>query len=173
MPETDRLILRRPRPQDAGAFAAINADPEVTRFVSATGPLSRAQSDLTLRKIIEHWDDHGFGLWFADLRATGELIGFIGLSHPLSLPALAAEVELGWRLGQPYWGNGYATEGAAEGVRWAFRERGLERLISIIDRDNERSLRVAAKLGFTHWRDVEHPRWPRGVSVYERRRVSA
>src|SRR4051812_38207472 len=121
MPETDRLLLRRPRMDDAERFAAINADPEVTRFVSATGPLTRAQSDLGLRKIIDHWDDHAFGLWFADLRATGELIGFIGLSHP-GLAALAAEVELGWRLGQPYWGQGYATEGAGEGVRWAFEE---------------------------------------------------
>ena len=170
MPETARLLLRRPGMDDAEPFAAINADPEVTRFVSAAGPLTRAQSDLILRKMIEHWAGHGFGLWFADLRATGELIGFIGLSHPLSLPALSGEVELGWRLGRPFWGHGYATEGAAEGVRWAFEERGLERLISIIDRDNARSLRVAAKLGFTHWRDMDHPRWPRGVQVYSLRR---
>ena len=166
MPDTARLHLRPPRLADAEAFAAINADPEVTEFVSLTGPLKRGESDLLLRKMIDHWADHGFGWWMADLRQTGELIGFVGLSHPTSLPPMAEEVELGWRLGRAHWGHGYATEGGAEGVRWALAERGLKQLISIIDRDNARSLRVAEKLGFEHWRDLAHPRWPRGVQVH-------
>src|SRR4051794_14872376 len=98
MPLTARLQLRQPRLEDAETFARINADPEVARFVSATGPLSWAQSDLLLRKAIDHWADHGFGWWMADLQATGELLGFVGLSHPTSLPPVAEEVELGWRL---------------------------------------------------------------------------
>ena len=54
MPETERLMLRRPRLDDADAFAAINADPEVVRFISHTGPLFRGESDLMLRKMIDH-----------------------------------------------------------------------------------------------------------------------
>jgi RimJ/RimL family protein N-acetyltransferase len=166
VPETDRLVLRRPRMDDAEAFAAINADPEVSQWVSLTGPLVRAESDLMLRKAIEHWDDHGFGWWMADLRETGELAGFVGLSHP-SVPALAEEVEAGWRLGRSHWGQGLASEGGREAVRTAFEEMGLRRLVCMIDRDNDRSLAVARKLGFVHWRDMDHPRWPRGVGVYE------
>jgi RimJ/RimL family protein N-acetyltransferase len=165
VPETERMTLRRPRMEDADAFAALNADPEVTAWVSQTGPLARAESDLLLRKVIEHWDDHGFGWWMADLRDTGELLGFVGLSHP-SLPAVAEEVEVGWRLARAYWGQGLATEGGAEAVRVAFEERGLDRLVCIIDRDNGRSLGVARKLGFAFWRDFDHPRWPRGVQVH-------
>ena len=107
---------------------------------------------------------------FAELRATGEPIGFVGLSHPTTLPPMAAEVEVGWRLARAHWGQGYATEAAAEAVRIAFEERRVPRLISIIDRDNARSLRVAEKLGFAHWRDMDHPRWPRGVQVHKRDR---
>src|SRR4051794_21374502 len=173
MPETARLHLRPPRLEDAEAFARINADPEVARFVSSTGPLTRAQSDLVLRKTLDHWADNGFGWWMADLRATGELLGFIGLSHPTPGPAVADEVELGWRLGREHWGRGYATEGAAEAVRWAFGERDLHRLISVIAGGNERSLRVADKLGFTHWRDVDHPRWPEPLRVFALNRVNA
>jgi RimJ/RimL family protein N-acetyltransferase len=165
MPDTSRLSLRRPRLEDADAFAVINADPEVMHFISVAGPYARGESDLVLRKMIEHWDDHGFGLWMADVRATGELAGFVGLSHP-SLPAVAHEVEVGWRLGRAHWGQGYATEAGAEAVRWGFAERGLERLVCIIDRDNARSLGVARKLGFAFWRDMDHPRWPRGVQVH-------
>ena len=167
MPETARLHLRRPRLDDAEPFAVINSDPEVARFVNWAGPLSRAESDLLLRKQIDHWDDHGFGWWMADLRETGELIGFVGLSHPTSLPPLAEEVEVGWRLARAHWGKGLATEGGREAVRHGFEELGRERLVSIIDRDNAPSLAVARKLGFTHWRDMDHPRWPRGVQVYE------
>jgi RimJ/RimL family protein N-acetyltransferase len=163
--DTDRLRLRRPRMADAEAFAAINADEEVARFVSATGPLARAESDLMLRKMIEHWDDHGFGLWMADRRDTGALAGFVGLAHPGSLPALASDVEVGWRLGREHWGQGLATEAGREAVRVAFAERGVHRLVCIIDRDNVRSRRVAEKLGFAFWRDMDHPRWPRGVEV--------
>jgi RimJ/RimL family protein N-acetyltransferase len=166
MPETARMRLRTPTLADADAFAAINADEEVTEFVSLTGPLARGESDLLLRKMIDHWNDCGFGWWFADLLETGELLGFVGLSHPTSLPAMAEEVEVGWRLGRAHWGQGYATEGGREAVRVAFEERRLERLISIIDRDNHRSLGVARKLGFTHWRDMDHPRWPRGVQIH-------
>ncbi|MFL5844823.1 MAG: GNAT family N-acetyltransferase [Solirubrobacteraceae bacterium] len=165
MPETARLTLRRPRLDDAEAFAAINADPEVMRFITTEGRLFRGESDLMLRKMIDHWDDHGFGLWMADLFGTGELAGFVGLSHP-SLPAVAEEVEVGWRLARAHWGQGLATEGGAEAVRHAFEDRGLERLVCIIDRDNDRSLGVAGKLGFAHWRDMDHPRWPRGVQVH-------
>lgn len=165
MPETARLTLRRPCLEDAEAFAAINADPEVIAFITTAGPLFRGESDLLLRQMLDHWDDHGFGLWMADLRETGELVGFVGLDHP-SLPAVAEEVEVGWRLARAHWGQGYAREGGAEAVRHAFEDRDLARLVCIIDRDNARSLSVARKLGFSFWQDMDHPRWPRGVQVH-------
>jgi RimJ/RimL family protein N-acetyltransferase len=170
MPRTERLTLRRPQLADLDALAAINADPEVARFVSATGPMARAETELMLRGMISHWDDHGFGWWMADLSETGELVGFVGLAHPLSVPALAEDVEVGWRLGREHWGRGLATEGGTEAVRHAFAERGLARLVCLIDRDNARSLAVARRLGFAHWRDMAHPRWPRGVQVHVRER---
>lgn len=166
MPETERLTLRRPRLEDAEAFAVINADPEVARFVSYTGPLARPESDLLLRKMIEHWDDHGFGLWMAELRATSALAGFVGLAHPGTMPALATEVEVGWRLGTEHWGQGLATEGGAAAVQHAFAVLKAPRLVCVVDDRNERSLRVARKLGFAFWRDMDHPRWPRGVQVH-------
>lgn len=166
MPDTARLRLRRPWLADAEPFAAINADPEVAAFVSPTGPLARAESDLLLGKMIEHWDDHGFGLWMVQRRDSGELAGFVGLAHPGTLADLAAEVEVGWRLGRAHWGLGLATEAGLEAVRHGFEDLGLERLVCVVDRDNVRSLAVAGKLGFAFWRDMDHPRWPRGVQVH-------
>ena len=62
MPETERLLLRRFAPADAGAFAALNADPEVMCFIGEGRPLTRAESDELLTRIAAHWRSHGFGL---------------------------------------------------------------------------------------------------------------
>ena len=159
--------MRGWREADLAPWAAMNADPEVRRYV---GPLlTFEQAAAWVMNYQDDLDRYGFGFWAVEVRTSGEFIGFAGL-NTVDEEMPFAGVELGWRLARPFWGHGYTTEGAGEGVRWAFEERGLERLISIIDRDNARSLRVAAKLGFTHWRDMDHPRWPRGVQVYSLRR---
>ncbi len=167
VPATSRLLLRRPRLEDLDGLAAIAADPDVARYVSQDGPMSRVQTELLLRRSIHHWDEFGFGSWAIELLAAkGELVGLVGLDHPLSVPALAHEVEVGWRLAQRHWGRGLATEAGAEAVRHGFEDRGLERLLCMIDPDNVASLAVARKLGFAYWRDVDHPRWPRPVQVH-------
>ena len=58
-----------------------------------------------------------------------------------------AEIELGWTLSRDAWGCGYATEAAAAIRDWALREVRPPRLISLIHPENERSMRVATKIG--------------------------
>lgn len=163
---TERLHLRPPRAEDLDAFAAINADPEVAGPVSATGPLTRAETEALLGRMTAHWDEYGYGLWMADLQATGELIGFVGLSHPTFLPAVAHEVEVGWRLARAYWGRGLASEGATAALALGFGQLALERIIAIIDPANARSLGVARRHGMVLEREVDHPRWPVPVGIH-------
>ena len=56
-------------------------------------------------------------------------------------------VEVGWVIRRSRWGNGFATEAAREAVRYGFEEVGADHLISIIRPDNQRSIRVAEKIG--------------------------
>jgi len=77
---TERLLLRRFRAGDAEAFAAVNADPLVMRYLGSGEPIDRAASDALLARIVAHWDEHGFGLWAAELREDGRMIGFVGLA---------------------------------------------------------------------------------------------
>ena len=86
---------------------------------------------------------------------------------PSFLPAVLPAVEVGWRLARPAWGRGLATEGARASLRHAFVELGLEAVISIIDPLNERSIRVAHKLGMRRGADHLHPRTGRRLSAYE------
>jgi RimJ/RimL family protein N-acetyltransferase len=163
---TERLRLRRFRTGDAEAFAAINADPLVVRHLG--GEIDRTASDALLGRIMGHWDEHGFGLWAAELRDDGRMIGFVGLSIPGFLPAVLPAVEVGWRLASDVWGRGLATEGGRAGIAWGSAALGLDRIISVIDPDNIASLRVAEKLGMRPACDEVHPGSGRRLRVYER-----
>jgi RimJ/RimL family protein N-acetyltransferase len=156
-PGTERLVLRRWREADREPFARINTDPRVMEFYPAV--LSRYASDALVDRIEAHFEQHGFGLFAAELRGTGVFIGYIGLSVPQFAAAFTPCVEVGWRLGAEYWGRGLATEGAREAVRFAFGELALEALVSYTVPGNRRSRRVMEKLGMTCERaeDFEHP----------------
>lgn len=155
--ETERLLLRRWRDADREAFARMNADPAVMEHFPVR--LSKAESDRLIDNIEAHFERHGFGLWAAELRATGEFIGFVGLSVPRFEAAFTPCVEIGWRLDATHWGAGLATEGARAVVHHAFGALRLDEIVSFTVAENFRSRRVMEKLGMTHdlRDDFDHP----------------
>jgi RimJ/RimL family protein N-acetyltransferase len=147
---TPRLRLRRWRAEDEEAMATINSDPAVTEFLNRR--MDAAATAAFLIRTREHWDAHGFGHWAVEPThgpLAGRLIGFVGVAYPAYLPEVADRPELGWRLGRASWGHGYATEAALAARDDAFGRLGLPALISIIHPENERSQRVATKLGMS------------------------
>src|SRR5579871_2102758 len=108
--ETARLILRRWKEADREPFARINADPRVMEFFPAC--LSREESDGLIARAEAHFGTHGFGPYAAELKASGELVGFVGLMVPEFEAYFTPCVEIGWRLGADCWNRGLATEGA-------------------------------------------------------------
>jgi RimJ/RimL family protein N-acetyltransferase len=158
--DTERLVLRRWSDDDAEAFAAINADRDVMRFIGAGRPLGRTQSDELLRRFESEWDERGFGLWAVEERADGArppLVGFCGLTVPMFLPEVLPAVEIGWRLAPQAWGRGIATEAAQAALAFGFEALGMREIISIVHPGNHRSLRVCAKLGMDARPDRVHP----------------
>ena len=141
--ETPRLLLRMLRESDLNAYAAMLADPEVMRHLGDGRPLSRPEAWRNLALMVGHWQLRGYGLWGVEERATGELVGRIGLWNPEGWPGL----EVGWTLRRASWGRGFAAEGARAAVRYGFEEMRLPELISLIRPDNTRSIRVAERLG--------------------------
>jgi RimJ/RimL family protein N-acetyltransferase len=140
---TPRLVLRRFAPEDAAAFAEINADPLVMRFVG--GPLSRAASDALLARFVDEGD---LARWAVE--RDGRLLGFCGLGkHPV-----ADDLEIGWRLASHAWGQGLATEAATAVRDLAFGRFGLPRIVAVIHPDNTASVRVAQKIGMAYGRDA-------------------
>lgn len=159
---TERLLLRRWRNSDRQPFARLNADPQVMEFLPSV--LSEEESNLLVDRIEAHFQEHRFGLYAVEIRSERRFIGFIGLSVPTFHAAFTPCVEIGWRLAGECWGQGLATEGAREIVRYAFEELQLEDLVSFTVPANVRSQRVMKKLGMTRdpKDDFDHPRLPAG-----------
>jgi len=149
---TERLRLRPWRDDDLEPYVAINADPEVTRYLSRSGaPLTREETETGVARITAHWKEHGYGLFAVDDLAADRLIGFVGLSHHRAMPE---EVEIGWRLHRDFWGRGLATEGATAALRYGFDILGLPRIISIALPENVASRRVMEKIGMAFWVEI-------------------
>ena len=147
---TPRLLLRRFRRDDLPLYAALNADPEVARYLG--GPLSRQDSDEIAAWAQECHDREGLGLLAVERRQDGAFLGMCGLHHQESLPD---DVEVAWRLAHEHWGNGYATEAATGWLDHAFGPLRLPRVISITDPPNLRSLAVMRRLGMEFDREAE------------------
>lgn len=143
---TQRLIMRGWRESDLAPWAAMNADPEVRRYL---GPLlSFEQAAAWVLNFQDDLDRHGFGFWAVEVRASGEFIGFTGLgSVDEAMPFTG--VELGWRLARPAWGHGYATEAARAALGYGFDAMGLPEIIAITMAANLRSQAVMRRIGMT------------------------
>jgi RimJ/RimL family protein N-acetyltransferase len=149
--------MRRWAAADREPFACMNADARVMEYFPGT--LTREESDGLVNRVEAHFDRHGFGLFAVELRETGMLIGFIGLSVPAFNAHFTPCVEIGWRLGFDYWGRGLATEGAREALRHGFDVVGLREIVSFTTEANLRSRRVMERIGMTYdpADDFDHP----------------
>jgi RimJ/RimL family protein N-acetyltransferase len=159
---TARLLLRAWRESDRDPFAAMNADPDVARYLPTQ--LDRVASDALIDRMVGHWAAHRFGLWAVERKDDGAFIGFTGLYQPAFEAHFTPAVEVGWRLAREAWGAGYATEAAFASLEFGFDTVGLEEIVSFTVPTNERSRRVMERLGMTRdpADDFDHPRLPPG-----------
>lgn len=138
--ETERLILRGPRPEDAEAWIAFIGS-DRARYVG--GPMERGKAWRSWATAIGHWAMRGFGNWAVTRRGDGAFLGQVGCWRPEPWP----ENELGWILVAEAEGHGYAHEAALAARAFAYDHLGWSTAVSYIDPDNARSLALAARLG--------------------------
>lgn len=140
--ETDRLLMRMWGNDDFEAYFQICSDPEVMRYLGGK-TFDRLEAWRHMAFIVGHWQLRGYGHWAVEEKASGELVGRIGFLNPEGWPAF----ELGWTLARKFWGRGYASEGARRALAYAFDELGKDHVISLIDPQNQNSIKVAERLG--------------------------
>jgi RimJ/RimL family protein N-acetyltransferase len=155
------VLLRGWRDDDLEPFAALNADARVMEHFPA--PLTREQSDAFVSgRIAAQFAERGYGLWAVELPGSAPFIGFAGLLEQTFEAPFTPCIEVGWRLAFPYWGFGYATEGARLALAYGFTEAGLDEIVSLTAVENLRSIAVMERLGMTKEREFEHPGVPEG-----------
>ena len=161
---TERLLLRQWRDDDLDALAAIDADPEVMRWIGDGSVRDRTQTQAAIERFRAAWADRGYGHFAA--QEQGVLVGWVGLAVPTFLPEILPAVEIGWRLSRSAWGRGLATEGAQAVLAFAFDDVGLDRVVSVCHAQNAASERVMTKLGMHKDRDTTLPSSGVPVHVY-------
>ena len=159
---TPRLLLRQWKDSDLDAWAAMNADPEVRRFFPSV--LNRTEAQGEADRIRVSIAQRGWGMWALEVPGVHPFAGFVGLNLPGYEAPWMPAVEIGWRLAPAAWHKGYATEGAAAALHFAFTQLELPQVVALSVPTNVPSHRVMERIGMV--RDVDadfdHPRVPDG-----------
>jgi len=140
--ETPRLILRPFEERDCDALHEMLGDEECVRY-TIEQPLQRWQTWRALASYLGHWQLRGYGPYAVVEKATGSMVGPVGLWFPIEWP----EPEIKWCLARRFWGSGFATEAAMAVRDIAAQVLRRTRLISVIRSGNSRSQAVAHRIG--------------------------
>lgn len=157
--QTERLLLRRPAPEDRALYHAHFTHPEVERWLrpSPLPPFNAGAIEELVEDDQAHWADHGFGPWVLVERGTGAFAGRGGLHW--TVVEETAMVELAWSVEPRLHGRGYATEMAAAAVERA-RQLQTKELVALVLPANTASRRVAEKIGCEQNGEVDHAGLP-------------
>jgi ribosomal-protein-alanine N-acetyltransferase len=140
---TPRLSLRPFTEGDVDALTAVLTGRDVLRYFPPSPPPTRETAVRMIRRILGHWEEHGFGLWAVESRATGKLLGRCGLQRIEE----TGEVEADVILDPSVWGQGLATEAIQACVRYGVERLGLTRIVGIVHPEHRASQRVLEKAG--------------------------
>ena len=157
--ETQRLIIRPWKSSDLSEFAAMSLDSEVMRYFPNL--LDTQQSAVLARRIQDLIHQYGWGFWALELKATQQFIGFTGLNTLSTEFDFSSShkpaVEIGWRITQAYWRQGYALEAAQACLKFAFTQLSLDEVYAFTAVSNQASEKLMQKLGMTFNKYFAHP----------------
>ena len=140
--ETERLILRKPRADDASAiFAGWAHDPEVTTHLTWRPHVSVEMTKAMLERVVEAWEQ---GLRFPFVIAEKNTIQLVGM---IEIRMENHKAELGYVLAKEFWGKGYMTEAVRALIDWAFQQPSMYRVYATTSVENFGSQRVMEKAG--------------------------
>ena len=167
MIDTGRLLLRAWREEDVEPFIRHTNTPAVMRWLAGVRDEEQVRQMLTgkFNEWLHRW---GFTFWAVERREDGELLGFCGLkiADDQDKP-VAGMHEVGWRLREDVWGQGYAKEAAAASLDFAFDRAGAEQVVALTVIGNEPSWGLMERLGMTRRPDLDYegPDWAEGTVI--------
>ncbi len=148
--ETERCILRMLTLDDLDNLASIFANPQVMKYLDMDcKPLTKEQTELIIKSIINGWEKNGFGRWAVISKEDNKLIGIAGFRSHEDI------AELFYVLDEPYWGKGMATEIAYNVLKIGFERHNFLRIIAMTRPLNSASRKVMDKLGMSFKGEVD------------------
>ncbi len=157
---SQRTLLRQWQDSDLDTWVAMNADAAVRQHFPARLTADEALAEAgRMRSTLAR---RGWGAWALEIPGVLPFAGFVGLLVPAWSAHFTPAVEIGWRLPQAAWGQGYASEAAAAAAAFALEMLQLDELVAITIPANEPSRRVMRRIGMVHDEggDFAHPRLP-------------
>lgn len=151
---TERLVLRRPRPEDGPAMFAIHGDPETFRYSPRSPDPDLSTSEKDLRRWLRIWENDGYGYWAVTLPGMLDVIGFGGISRFMFRDRNA--LNLYYRFTPAAWGHGYASEMARTAVTLARTYLPQLPVIARTRPANIASIRTAEKAGLQRRPDLDN-----------------
>lgn len=142
---TPRLILRPPTQEDFDGFASMAQEEDTMRFIG--GALRRDAAWRGMATMAGAWSLLGYSMFSVIEKETGEWIGRLGPWRPGGKEGGWPGDEVGWALKRAAMGKGYAAEGAAAALDWAFDHLGWDHVIHCIEKANAPSIALALRLG--------------------------
>lgn len=163
MIETARLRLRPWREADKPGFHALVNTPAMMAHFG--GPRPQAKHDAILDAQMAQQARYGHCMWAVEIAATGELAGVCGLrigGHPNT--PVPEELEIGWRIGEAWWGQGIAREAAEASLAWGWANTDRPRIAAWTVIGNTRSWGLMERLGMRRRADLDfrHPDFAEG-----------
>lgn len=153
--KSKRLGFRKWKEEDLEPFFKMNADKEVMEFYPKT--LTRFESDEFVTKINRMFKDFDYGLYAVDELETKEFIGYVGFWNVTFESEFTPFIEIGWKIKKEKWGQGFATEGAKECLKFGFNNLKLTEIYSLTSKLNLKSERIMQKIKMEKVAEFEHP----------------
>jgi RimJ/RimL family protein N-acetyltransferase len=153
--ETERLRLRTWDDEDEFLFYQVMNTPAVMRWLG--GPQPPEEWSAGYQRLRSYERDFGFTFWIVERGSDGQILGFCGLKRA-NAPggdSIAGEFEIGWRLREDAWGQGYAKEAAIASLDLAFERFAAPRVIAITSRQNLPSRGLMVRLGMIRREDLD------------------
>lgn len=159
MIETARLVLRPWVEADKPAFHDLVNTPAMMEYFGGVAP--RAHIDALLDGQVASQANDGLSMWAVDWKANGSLAGICGLRRHRAYSGTPVddELEIGWRIGERFWGQGVAREAATASLAWGWAHRSEPRIAAWVHPDNDRSRGLMLRLGMLRRPelDFQHP----------------
>ncbi|WP_418512998.1 GNAT family N-acetyltransferase [Corallibacter sp.] len=153
--ETERLLLREMRDEDLEGMFELDSNPNVHRYLGNKPIKKIAEAQKVIEGVKQQYKERGIGRWSVINKETDEFMGWSGirLNTEYNMNGFTKYYDVGYRLIERFWGNGYATESGKAAVQYAFHTMKLPALYATTEKNNRASHNALLKIGLHYVED--------------------